>query len=121
MHSKRLARVVSNGSGDSEVEIGGLLSGIILAAVIAAATAIVSVAVLAWRADASEEDVKEIKETVERQGRNQMRLDECQRRQQQQVAHANRKLDALLTKLEVTERIPLPPLPSSSLEPEVHP
>jgi hypothetical protein len=118
MHSKRLARVVENGSGESEVEIGGILSALILVGILAGLTALGTVGVLVTRANASEADVVEIKSTVERQGRNVMRLDECQRRQQQQMAHANAKLDALLTKLEVTKRIPLPALPPSSLEPE---
>lgn len=112
----RRPEVVDNGDGTRTVNLGTIVSTLIVAAILSGLGALGTVSVLAYRASAEEAKVQEIDEAVGRQGRNQMRIDEQQRRIGQDVEHANTKLDALLEKLEVTERIPRPPLPPSSLE-----
>ena len=109
-------KVVENGDGTARVDLGSIVSTLIVVGVLSGLGALGTVGILAHQANAEEAKVAEIEEEVDRQGRNQMRIDECQRRIRQDTKHANLKLDALLTALEVTERIPRPTLPPSSLE-----
>lgn len=109
-------RLIDNGDGSQTIQLGTIVSTLIAAALIAGGGALVTVGVLAYRASADEVKMEKVEIAVERQGRNQMRLDEGQRRIGQDTEHANLKLDALLMKLEVTERVPRPALPESNLE-----
>jgi len=112
----KAARVVDNGDGSQTIQLGTIVSTLITVAVVAGGTALVTVGVLTYRASADEEKMEKVEVAVARQGRNQILLDEGQRRIGQDTAHANAKLDALLTKLKVTERVPRPELPESKLE-----
>ncbi|MCP4869276.1 MAG: hypothetical protein GY898_11220 [Proteobacteria bacterium] len=113
---KSAGRVVDNGDGTQHVDLSNLLTTLIVAAILAGGTALVTVGVLVFRAEAAEGDIEAIEEDVSRQGRNQILLDAQQRRIGQDSEHANLKLDALLEAMEVTKRIPHPPLPASELE-----
>jgi len=108
--------LIDNGDGSQTIQLGTIVSGLILAGLLAGASALVTVGILAYRASADEAKMEKVEIAVQRQGRNQIVLDGTQRHTQQDMTHANAKLDALLTKLEVTERIPRPPLPPSALE-----
>lgn len=109
-------KVVENGDGTARVDLGGIVSSLIVAGLLSGLAALGTVSVLAYRANAGEAKVEEIEKDVQRQGRNQMRLDERARRLEQDSQHANAKLDKVLEALKVNERIPRPPLPPSSLE-----
>ena len=109
-------RVIQNGDGSHNVELGTVLSALITAAVLAAAGALVTVGILGWRATASETKIAAVETDLARQGRNQMRLDERQRHIRKDVRWANDKLDAVLQEIGSTRRITEPDLPSSSLE-----
>lgn len=109
-------RVLKNGDGSERVVLGSVVSTVLAAAIVSGAGALVTVGVLAYRADAEERKVEKIDQAVSRQGRNQMRIDEQQRRIRQDSEWANAKLDALLEALDVSERVPRPELPPSSLE-----
>ena len=112
----RRPEIVDNGDGTTRVDLGSIVSTLIVVGVLSGLTALGTVSVLAYRATAEEAKVEEIDEDVQRQGRNQMRMDEQQRRLGQDSQHALAKLDALLEAMKVTKRIPRPALPPSSLE-----
>ena len=112
----RRPEVVENGDGSTRVDLGSIVSTLIVVGVLSGLSALGTVGILAHQASAEEARVEKIELEVDRQGRNQMRIDECQRRIRQDTKHANDKLDAVLEALKVTERIPRPPLPPSSLE-----
>ena len=112
----RRPEIVENGDGTTRVDLGSILSTLVVVSILSGLGALGTVGVLAHQATAEEAKVAAIETEVDRQGRNQMRIDECQRRIRQDTQHANAKLDALLEAMEVTERIPRPSLPPSSLE-----
>lgn len=112
----KAGRLVDNGDGTSYVNLGGLFTGLILAALLSGGSALVTVGVLAYRANAEQAKVETVEKKVGRQGRNQIRMDENQRRIRQDAEWANAKLDKLLEALQVSERVPRPALPPSCLE-----
>lgn len=112
----RRPEIVESADGARSINLGTIVSGLILAALLAGGSALVTVGVLVVKAEAAEGDIKKVEEDVARQGRNQIKLDENQRRIRQDTEHANAKLDKLLQALEVSERVPRPPLPPASLE-----
>lgn len=95
--------------------LGSVPSGLIVAAAVAGASALVSVAVLNWRASASEAQVERHETRLGVAERNQVSLDMHVRILRQDSSWSQRKLDALLRANDVP--VPdKPPLPDSCLE-----
>lgn len=113
---RHLPRIHRDPLGEDLVRIGPILGSLIAAAAIAGGTALVSVGILSFRANAAADEIEEIDDEVDRQGRNQIRIDEHQRHVEADVTWANRKLDKLLEELDVSERIERPAVRPSTLE-----
>ncbi len=95
------------------LDLGTLVTTLILAAAVAGAGAIVSVAVLVNRANASDVDVASINKQVRAMELNQVRIGEVVRRLERSSDWSQSKLDALLqaVNVPVPERPALPPSP----------
>lgn len=99
----------------STVNLGTLITGLIMAGLGAGAAAVVGVAVLAWRADATETDIGILEVRQRVIDRNQIRLDANQRRLLQESEWTQRKLDNIVDAVDA-EKATKPPIPKSALE-----
>lgn len=114
---RRGIRLVSNGDGSHRLELGTIISALVVAGVLAIGGSLVSVSLLTWRTTQTEDQVEAMARCLGRQARNQLRLDERQRIIRKDVRWANNKLDAVLTKMKISDRVEEPALPDSVLEP----
>lgn len=101
-------------SGGNPIQLGSLLTGLLILAISSGGAAITTVAVLAWRANASEEEVEKLDKRQRVVERNVVVLDANQRELLRDSDWTQRKLDKLLkaAELDVPDR---PPKPASSL------